>query len=554
MIKLRCRNCHKKTGVPEKYAGRAIKCPGCETRLDVPHSTESDAIPEGTVDLAGLAAMEAAAPPSERRTAATDAPRCPSCAALLSADAVLCVACGHSLKGSGRKLETRVSSVESDVTKNRSDHSLARSAVGLIVASIVAGVFCLLWLVVTVFTGKEFGLLAWGLGALIGLVAGVIGRNPSPVYCGLAATLAGGTIIGAKAAIAAVVFFAALGVNMFADLANYNPEEQKKHYAVMDQMLADASFTGNQEAASRTMVKNYFAPASGYGLNDESTDLDWETLRENQEKVNEAVTEHLATLTPSDLEQILDQTRDRHPEWIEDPMLYLAVVDEMRTGGALEGPLAEYARHAVVLTPTDNTGNQAYFREISEAERLRRESELRALAAAHIRGLSDAERKDALRAAAIRNPAWISDNDGYHAVLSAMVIEKAFDGDQAEAAEAFVSQTMDMEWQQPFFDGMKYEKQIELSNQIAAKVNPRLMAMSAAERDQAIATAKTDHPAWNNPFGIGGDADGLRAALDEFGNTDSYASTFRGTLGGFDILWLLLAVSSAFSLARKQAG
>ena len=56
----------------------------------------------------------------------------------------------------------------------------------------------IVWLVLAAMSGYELGILAWAIGGLIGFVAGVIAKNPSPVYCGMVALIAMGAILSAK--------------------------------------------------------------------------------------------------------------------------------------------------------------------------------------------------------------------------------------------------------------------------------------------------------------------------------------------------------------------
>jgi hypothetical protein len=63
----------------------------------------------------------------------------------------------------------------------------------------------------------EIGILAWGIGALIGLVAGSIAKNPSVIYCSLVACVAGFSILASKFMMVAFLMIASVGVNLVED-------------------------------------------------------------------------------------------------------------------------------------------------------------------------------------------------------------------------------------------------------------------------------------------------------------------------------------------------
>lgn len=152
VIKFRCKGCEKKISVRAEYAGKKVKCPGCEQPLlvpsprpkrsatGVPVAAGAGEDPSGLsgglgsgISLAELAAMEenadaeikelsskAAAQPANLRV--PGGKECPGCAASVKPEAVICVHCGHSFE-SGKRLKTKkdsklgkaVSSVASSV-------------------------------------------------------------------------------------------------------------------------------------------------------------------------------------------------------------------------------------------------------------------------------------------------------------------------------------------------------------------------------------------------------------------------------------------------------
>ena len=58
-MKLHCPRCEKKLSIPDKYAGKAIRCPACNRAFQVPKPQAAIAGPGGgALDLEGLAALE----------------------------------------------------------------------------------------------------------------------------------------------------------------------------------------------------------------------------------------------------------------------------------------------------------------------------------------------------------------------------------------------------------------------------------------------------------------------------------------------------------------
>ncbi|MCZ6815178.1 MAG: hypothetical protein O7F76_00605, partial [Planctomycetota bacterium] len=59
-MKVRCPRCQQKLGVPDKYAGRAIRCSACNRAFTVPKAKIATSGPgaDSTLDLEGLAKLE----------------------------------------------------------------------------------------------------------------------------------------------------------------------------------------------------------------------------------------------------------------------------------------------------------------------------------------------------------------------------------------------------------------------------------------------------------------------------------------------------------------
>ncbi|MEM7625999.1 MAG: hypothetical protein AAF333_10255 [Planctomycetota bacterium] len=478
MIKFRCGNCQKKIGVPEKYAGRAIKCPGCETRLSVPKPPEPEpeavsALDDALPDLAGLAALEAAAAPAAAVGGGLkqiEAPgrTCPSCGAAVSDKAVICISCGHSFKGKGKKLDTKV--VRDDDSGSERKSSMGgpgRMILGLVVTSVVGIICCVGWLIVTAVTGFEVGLIAWAIGGIIGLTAGLIGRNPSPIYCGLTAVIAGASIVGAKVIIAATMSVAMWGASLAETIFDeFSPQRENLFHAVMQGMLNDGEFSGAEEQYAQITTDIFFGvqwvpePDSDSYFN-----ASWD--------VDEKVEAKLAEMSEAEQEQELTSAQARHPSWVGDPFLYQAAVAHLVEQEALPADVLNHGKQTVV-----------YYHNIhDEAD-------------------------------------WEDYNDDY--------------GDWLEN-DVYMKREFDL----------------------IQKTGEHVATLDTAQRQQLIADTKAAYPSWiSSEDEMFGDADAelesFQAEMEEEGISSDFGRNFLLTLGAFDLIFLALAVGTAYSVAYAK--
>ena len=116
-IRIKCQ-CGKALNVKDEFAGKAVKCPGCGKAIRVPAAKQPSAAGSGAAKrtAAGAATKRAAASNASSSDDGLDdlfaeegfgrpvAAVCPSCAAEMKADAVLCTKCGFN-KQTGQRLE-----------------------------------------------------------------------------------------------------------------------------------------------------------------------------------------------------------------------------------------------------------------------------------------------------------------------------------------------------------------------------------------------------------------------------------------------------------------
>lgn len=432
------------------------------------------------------------------------------------------------------------------------DVSLGRSVGGLFAAAGVAFVAMIVWLIIAGVTGYELGVLAWGMGGVIGLAAGLIARNPSPVYCGSVAGLALLSVVGAKIVMAGMLMLAGMTMNFAANMAGqFDPEVNKTYHAALDQQLADGTLTGDEKAFAEDQINQFFDG----NYDGELTEEQYEVGEALKEKVHAEVAE----LDDAGREALLVAARRRHPEWIEDNNHYLAVVDDMVAGGRLEGELADQGRFAT--SSLDGKYDSEYTMNLAPAERSRRDEAVRKAATAELAALDTAARDAKVREAMARHPAWNPYPDATLAMISRMQSEGGFDAAMSDVAARRIRDEMDQEWGETDFelpDGeeIDYEARQEENRSMQAVVNEQLRELDAEARRELIAEARTDHPNWIPASASAEERlEAMKAVLTD-GEDINLDGTFIGGLKAvcspLDALWLILCGSTAFTVARKQ--
>ncbi len=215
MIKFRCGDCGQKMGVPEKYAGRAVKCTKCGVGVKVPEPEPaeppeldaSELVPLDSADepfddydlhdsfaedggqsggMDGLDALaELGGDPSAPPVAATPAEgggNCGKCGAPVGPQAVICVQCGNNLK-----LGVNVKTIaKAKATAGFAGKTMYALIGGAVVACIAGGI----WGGIVIATGYEIGWIAWGIGLLVGFAVAAMAQKQDAVIGVSAACLA----------------------------------------------------------------------------------------------------------------------------------------------------------------------------------------------------------------------------------------------------------------------------------------------------------------------------------------------------------------------------
>ena len=581
MITFRCNVCQQPIRVDERHAGREAKCPKCQSQLRIPSppAQVSPAQPAATPQPqpnpfadqhAGLGSGSIAANefPSGSAPGVSAKPvQCSACGSQMSTTAdSACRNCGQVLyQNLQQQFDGRTTTphqfqpqahgttfgAHQNVQKTtaQGNTGLGRSIGGLAVAAVVAGVCSVIWLIIAAVTGYEFGILAWALGGLIGLVAGAIAKNPSPIFCSLAGGLAAMSVLGVKVITALVLMLFAFGMGVVQDFGEmFDPNYLKVAHAVKDQMVEEGVFQGKEKQVAEEEVRIFFSnpveELSVAGIDDESI---W-TLSES---ISNQVSARVKQMSDEQKEASLDRARQRFPLWIENELHYQAVLDSMVASDELaDDDLVVHAKSELKML--DNEYDTEYYETVSIREQTRRRAELRKLVAQKLGTMDDLQREEAVLGAIRSHMQWIPSHDEYIAVMEKMNREKKFSGEMAEHVKKTLDETLMMEYAD-YSDEVDYELFAKWDSELAVLVNEQLVTMNADQRQTLIKDLKKRFPDWESEFSFGGDEmDELNDLLEEAGTDGTFWGSFKSTLSWFDILWVFLGVSTAYSVAFKQ--
>ena len=278
-------------GVPEKYAGRGVKCTKCGVGVKVPeleppeldaselvpldsaddgldsydmedsHGDGGDLFdgPDMLAELAGPAGGAAivAAPAAE---AAGGGGSCPSCGAGVGPNAVICIQCGHNLKSGGK---TKIKVGKDRVGGGGIEWGFSgRTIVAWLLGAVVGGVCVVVWLVLAMLTAKQNSYLAWGTGGLIGLTVGAVHQRRSIVAGIGAVVLALCSVAAVKMVFVLVLSVVSAGIGMMDEMTQMNIDAAMDDPAVFvevyqDHMYSEELFEPELQGRVDTYYENY---------------------------------------------------------------------------------------------------------------------------------------------------------------------------------------------------------------------------------------------------------------------------------------------------------
>ncbi len=358
MIKFNCSSCGKKIGVPEEYAGKRVRCPGCKQPTAVPvpepvaveddpysvdlsmfeEPTQTEAPPTQEPDFDALSHLDSPAPSanlSEPSAAASPKSKaCPNCGALCAAKAALCVTCGYSFTG-GKKQKTKTQSARAQDRREAAaigGRGILAAFVGLIVALVGGG----LWAIIMLF-GVEIGILAWGIGIAVGFAVGAIARTESPIMGGVSSTIAAGGILFGKLLITLIILLGVVGL----ELLTGGPQSlSTTQYAAMHAMIQDGSIDPELKPYAESqlgmdLMFEYVRTDDFY--NDHFDDgVQWAQL-------NEAVAAKAASMSNAELAQATLSLRESYDD-VGFALEEFAAMHQMVQDDAYPEPIKLYAQ------------------------------------------------------------------------------------------------------------------------------------------------------------------------------------------------------------------
>ncbi|MEM0914267.1 MAG: hypothetical protein AAGB29_01220 [Planctomycetota bacterium] len=324
MIKFRCTDCTQKMGVPDEYAGKAVRCPRCKARVAVPLPEPEplpavDEIPMEVVDEApddGLGPLDLASieppavQPGNLRTV-DDRPVCDACGKHYNPGAAICVHCGAPLKKGFKKQKTQVlqeaGAADGDADENK---PLSSYLIRLAAAAAVGLIFTGIWLGVVKWTGYELGFLAWALGGAVGFAAGIEMKNQPAIYGAAAAGIAFLSIAAAKG----VMFWSVFTGSNFLGIIppEFEADYELRYYAVMMAMADNGELNQRLTTHAQADLAYYFDDPQADALLDAVPD---EGYFEDAMKLDRQVERRVEGMTPEQLDAAKSAALARYPQF-----------------------------------------------------------------------------------------------------------------------------------------------------------------------------------------------------------------------------------------------
>jgi hypothetical protein len=243
-----CAQCGKHYEVNEELAARRARCSACQTVFRVPEPTAILATSSDDEYRLAVLFNEEFGPAIDSELEETKP--CPSCAAPLLSEAVLCIQCGyHSKKGRKIALDQEdgtsqdATSLENSVRRPSASQTLSRQRKrqsGFTPASYIRGtlislVFALigggLWAFASLATDYSLGFLAWAVGGLAGLGMALVHQDEDGTLAGI--TSAFMALVGC---VFSKVLYFALFLSAFTGTLNENSKEYVAEIVAEDEM------------------------------------------------------------------------------------------------------------------------------------------------------------------------------------------------------------------------------------------------------------------------------------------------------------------------------
>jgi len=603
MIKFRCSGCQKAIGVDEKYGGRLIRCPSCENPTRVPDAAQETAAPQ-----ADAVPQASSAPIASAAVEATTAhvpkvnvnPLCPGCnSELFNPSDTMCGVCGHVMDQlpitaapvSALPVQTtpamatldaatavvpggvpttpdgmpvnpaiaspyakpvagQLNNYDADfgATAKPSGPTTGRS-VGAWFAAMAVGMFtALIWGIIASFFGTGAQVFAWAIGAIVGLIAGLIARNPSVPFC-LATT--GGAVLAmlfGRLVSAWVIMIAVAGMNSIQAFGDMFVPDTGVSIGVMEDLVSKGELESNEEDYAKMKIEAFYANENIYEM-PKYDDIDTEVEFELDRKVRAVMKD----MSDAERQAVLDKVRVDHPEWMEDAWHFEAVMDSMVEAGEIEdADLLDHARDVLAQETEGEDYDSEYYDNSTQAQLDERDKTLRKMVMDKFVSMDDQQRKDVGKAARLNHLKWTPVQHEYLAMLDAMNESDDIPKELKKTASSEINLYLKVNYDDAFGEDVDdYVKRQELLSELKALVNVEVLKLDKDEIDKIVAKADDKYPSWTPAGGFEG-FDDLSLSLDDqiarFESDGTFWSSLKTRFKTLDFVWLTLGMISAFAI------
>lgn len=537
-IQFPCPYCSTQLAVPAAYAGLQAKCPGCHAVVPVPVDDEESDFSDDqrTNDIQQTAPYfaplpgQAAAPANQSRSITPE----------FSNDYT-----------DQRPLPTNSATVPQT--------TFGRSFLGLVAATFVGGLCAIAWLAVMLLLQLEIGILAWGIGVLIGLVAGSIAKNPSVIYCSLVACVAGFSILASKFVMVAILMITSLGVSIFEQFQNLFVSNEFEH-AYVDQQLADNAYQGEKVELAETFNKNYFEESdvpkfviNGQEIGGLNNDVD--AMGQPMSEFRKEVRMAIANASKEQKETWINNARKRHPDWIVDPSYATAAkILLLSEPGKLDEDLAKQASHEVriadYLLHSADASDGYLVNTPNETLKLRSDT-LKTLVRATLKDLDLEGLRNLAKEAAAKDSSFVPDETAFIVIVDELLNNGALPAELRSHASSRVKSVTASDFSSDVFSRLGSSEFVEQELKLREIVTPIWVTSSSEEIDQKIAASKVRHVGWD-PDSTNPDWTPSEEFKEEIGD-GSFIGSVKKVFTVSDLFWLLLGFVSAFGTARSRA-
>lgn len=583
MIKFPCSECKKTIGVEAQYAGRLIRCPGCQQPTCVPEPSA------GKIEAAEIVIADVVdAPVADNRTS----PPCPSCNSVLSSSAdVICGSCGYLLdqdpvasaptrpaivsRSAGEDaIVAAAATIDANMLVNPAidaDGYAAQSSedyfayapvvanrkptrgssIGGWLTAVFIGLFvATIWGVIASFMGVVGQALAIAVAAIVGLIAVLIARNSSLKFCFASSAAALLCMLFGRVVSAWVIMMAVSLNGVFQDLGAYLVPDTGVTIGVAEDMSEAGKFEGDAKALADMKVEAFFSNKTVEQM-DGYDDIDFEV----ELNVDRKIRAEVGAMTDQQRQAVLSRVRRDHPDWMEEAWYLDAIIDSMVKQDEIEDEdLLAHAKSK--LANLDGSYDGTYYQGSSVTERENREVELDELATEKYSKMTPQQREQVIKEARLGHLSWTPRRDDYLAMLSKMYDADKIPAEHRELAKSTIRLELDYDFDETNPGDFEVEVEVEEVAQeieLQAIVNAELLKLEQDEIDAVVGAAQEKHPYWIREddigavFGFNGGLDGIVASFESDG---TFWSSLQTRFKSLDYLWLALGALSAFVITK----